>query len=119
MIQAIIRWSLHNRVLVLLLTVALAATAAVGASKLEFDSTLEGWLLEDDPGLVAYRDKGDAYVTKVSQLTGDLDAVYKDLFALNADPAVDSFQGFLGERLSQHSFDDLKRTVKRLFDLVP
>ncbi|MDF1565473.1 MAG: VWA domain-containing protein [Deltaproteobacteria bacterium] len=40
-------------------------------------------------GLVAYRDKGDAYVTKVSQLTGDLDAVYKDLFALNADGGGD------------------------------
>ncbi|RMG20109.1 MAG: VWA domain-containing protein [Deltaproteobacteria bacterium] len=35
-------------------------------------------------GLVAYRDKGDAYVTKVSQLTPDLDAVYADLMALSA-----------------------------------
>lgn len=55
-------WLVKYRLLVLLLTVALAAASAVGASKLEFDSTLEGWLLEDDPGLVAYRDFIDRFV---------------------------------------------------------
>src|SRR5438309_12092008 len=30
-------------------------------------------------GLVAYRDKGDEYVTRVTPLTDDLDKVYKDL----------------------------------------
>lgn len=34
-------------------------------------------------GLVAYRDKGDAYVTKVTPLTDDLDAVYNELMALS------------------------------------
>lgn len=55
-------WLVKYRLLVVLLTVALAAASAVGASKLEFDSTLEGWLLEDDPGLVAYRDFIDRFV---------------------------------------------------------
>src|SRR5687768_687589 len=32
-------------------------------------------------GLVAYRDKGDAYVTKVTDLNEDLDKVYADLLA--------------------------------------
>ena len=35
-------------------------------------------------GLVAYRDRGDAYVTKVVPLTEDLDAVYAQLIALEA-----------------------------------
>jgi len=35
-------------------------------------------------GLVAYRDRGDEYVTRVTQLSGDLDAVYKDLMAFSA-----------------------------------
>src|SRR6516164_877626 len=30
-------------------------------------------------GLVAYRDKGDVYITKVFDLTADLDAVHKEL----------------------------------------
>ena len=32
-------------------------------------------------GLVAYRDRGDAYVTKVFDLTDDLDAVYSNLMS--------------------------------------
>ena len=35
-------------------------------------------------GLVAYRDKGDAYVTKRTDLTDDLDSVFADLTALTA-----------------------------------
>lgn len=35
-------------------------------------------------GLVAYRDRGDEYVTKVLDLTGDLDSVYSALRNLNA-----------------------------------
>ncbi|MFZ5472137.1 MAG: VWA domain-containing protein [Myxococcota bacterium] len=40
-------------------------------------------------GLVAYRDRGDAYVTRVTQLSGDLDAVYAKLMALRADGGGD------------------------------
>ncbi len=35
-------------------------------------------------GLVGYRDRGDAYVTKVFGLTGDLDEVYTNLYAFEA-----------------------------------
>jgi hypothetical protein len=35
-------------------------------------------------GLVAYRDRGDDYVTRVFDLSGDIDAVYADLLAFQA-----------------------------------
>ena len=35
-------------------------------------------------GLIAYRDRGDAYVTKVVDLNSDLDQVYEELLALRA-----------------------------------
>ncbi|MET0050506.1 MAG: vWA domain-containing protein [Candidatus Thiodiazotropha sp.] len=40
-------------------------------------------------GLVAYRDRGDAYVTQVVDLTSDLDAVYSRLMALRAEGGGD------------------------------
>src|SRR5436305_3114491 len=36
-------------------------------------------------GLVAFRDRGDAYVTKVHDLTDDLDGVYANLMSLKAE----------------------------------
>ena len=41
-------------------------------------------------GLVAYRDRGDAYVTKKHGLTGDLDAVFENLNAFRADGGGDT-----------------------------
>jgi len=41
-------------------------------------------------GLVGYRDRGDAYVTKLTDLTDDLDAVYKDLMEFQADQGGDT-----------------------------
>src|SRR3954463_11220930 len=40
-------------------------------------------------GLVAYRDKGDAYVTQVHDLTGDLDAVHAKLKTFQAQGGGD------------------------------
>src|SRR5687767_4184605 len=40
-------------------------------------------------GLVAYRDKGDAYVTKVTDLNEDLDKVYGELLSFRADGGGD------------------------------
>jgi Mg-chelatase subunit ChlD len=40
-------------------------------------------------GLVAYRDRGDEYVTKVLPLTDDLDRVYKELSTYRADGGGD------------------------------
>ena len=41
-------------------------------------------------GLVGYRDRGDAYVTRRVELTGDIDAVYAELFALRAEGGGDT-----------------------------
>lgn len=40
-------------------------------------------------GLVAYRDRGDAYVTRKFDFTGDMDAVYAELLAYQADGGGD------------------------------
>ena len=40
--------------------------------------------------LVAYRDLGDAYVTRVYDLTGDMDAVYERLMSFQADGGGDA-----------------------------
>ncbi len=40
-------------------------------------------------GLVGYRDRGDEYVTKLTGLTDDLDAVYQDLMAFTANGGGD------------------------------
>jgi hypothetical protein len=41
-------------------------------------------------GLVAFRDRGDAYVTKLTQLTDNLDQVYSELTALRAEGGGDT-----------------------------
>ena len=40
-------------------------------------------------GLVAFRDKGDAYVTKVFDMSENLDTIYKDLLSLSAEGGGD------------------------------
>jgi Mg-chelatase subunit ChlD len=40
-------------------------------------------------GLVAYRDRGDAYITKITPLTTNLDAVYSQLMAYRAEGGGD------------------------------
>lgn len=40
-------------------------------------------------GLVAYRDRGDEYVTRVADLTGDVDEIYKQLTELSASGGGD------------------------------
>ena len=40
-------------------------------------------------GLVAYRDRGDTYVTKVFQFSGNVDQVVKDISSLQADGGGD------------------------------
>ncbi|MFP4026366.1 MAG: VWA domain-containing protein [Candidatus Brocadiia bacterium] len=40
-------------------------------------------------GLVGYRDRGDAYITKITPLTTDLDAVYSDLMKFQAQGGGD------------------------------
>lgn len=50
-------------------------------------------------GLVAYRDRGDDYVTRKTEFTGDLDTVYADLLALQASGGGD-FPEHVGQGLS-------------------
>jgi len=45
---------------------------------------------EIEIGLVAYRDRGDAYVTKITDLSSDLDSVYATLMEYRADGGGDT-----------------------------
>lgn len=51
-------------------------------------------------GLVGYRDRGDAYVTKSIPLTNDLDAIYDDLQKFHADGGGDEPES-VGEALHE------------------
>jgi Mg-chelatase subunit ChlD len=69
-------------------------------------------------GLVAFRDRGDAYVTKRFDLTTDLDAVYANLKTLQAEGGGDGpehvGQG-LGEAVKLMSWSDAKKAAKLIF----
>src|SRR5437667_1107505 len=69
-------------------------------------------------GLVAYRDKGDAYITKVHDLSGDLDAVYANLKTFEAQGGGD-----IPEHVNQALFEAVhkikwstdKKTLRIIF----
>src|SRR5215471_12395950 len=69
-------------------------------------------------GLVAYRDKGDAYITKVTDLSGDLDAIYATLKTFQAQGG-----GATPEHVNQALFDAVhkvkwssdKKTLRIIF----
>ncbi|MCA3015851.1 MAG: VWA domain-containing protein [Myxococcaceae bacterium] len=69
-------------------------------------------------GLVAFRDRGDAYVTKRFDLTKDLDAVYGTLQGLRAEGGGDGpehvGQG-LGEAVRFMSWTDDRQAAKLIF----
>jgi hypothetical protein len=69
-------------------------------------------------GLVAFRDRGDAYVTKVFDLTDDLDAVYGNLMALRAEGGGDfpeSVNQALHESVTKIGWGKGKRTLRIVF----
>jgi hypothetical protein len=69
-------------------------------------------------GLVAYRDRGDAYVTKVFELTDDLDAVYGNLMSLQAQGGGDfpeSVNQALHESVTKIKWGQGKKTLKIIF----
>jgi Mg-chelatase subunit ChlD len=69
-------------------------------------------------GLVAYRDKGDEYVTKVSPLTDDLDKIYKDLQGLRADGGGDipeHVRAGLNDALTKIQWSSDSSTLKIIF----
>ncbi|PKN57934.1 MAG: VWA domain-containing protein [Deltaproteobacteria bacterium HGW-Deltaproteobacteria-14] len=69
-------------------------------------------------GLVGYRDRGDAYVTKRFDLTDNLDLVYENLQGFKADGGGDTPEHVgqaLGEAVKEFSWSDDKRTLKMIF----
>jgi hypothetical protein len=69
-------------------------------------------------GLVAYRDRGDAYVTKSFDLTEDLDAVYANLKAFRAEGGGDTPEHVgkgLADAVTQLHWSDDKRAAKMIF----
>ena len=68
--------------------------------------------------LVAYRDRGDAYVTKRSDLTDDLDAVYKELMGFRAEGGGDgpeSVNQAIHEAVTKLSWSQDGKTYRVLF----
>lgn len=69
-------------------------------------------------GLVAYRDEGDAYVTKRFDLSEDLDTVFTHLRKFQADGGGDTPEHVgrgLGEAVSKMSWSDNRETMKVIF----
>jgi Mg-chelatase subunit ChlD len=69
-------------------------------------------------GLVAYRDRGDEYITKVIDLTDDLDAIHGHLFKFQADGGGDepeSVNQALDDAVNKIKWSDDKDTLKLLF----
>ncbi len=69
-------------------------------------------------GLVAYRDRGDAYVTQVLPLTTDLDKVYETLMAYGADGGGDTpedVNSALNDALTKMQWSGGKDTLKMIF----
>jgi len=69
-------------------------------------------------GLVAYRDKGDVYVTKVTDLNEDLDKVYGELLSFRAEGGGDTPENVrqgLHDALTRIAWSKDKQTLRILF----
>jgi len=69
-------------------------------------------------GLVAYRDRGDAYVTQVTDLTGDLDAMYSKLMSFAAEGGGDtpeSVNQALADAVDKIKWGDGKNVMRLIF----
>jgi Mg-chelatase subunit ChlD len=69
-------------------------------------------------GLVAYRDRGDVYVTKVFDLTEDLDAIHGHLMGFQAQGGGDfpeSVNQALNEAVTKITWSKDKKTLKMIF----
>jgi Mg-chelatase subunit ChlD len=69
-------------------------------------------------GLVAFRDRGDAYITKVIDLTEDLDAIHTQLMGFQAQGGGDfpeSVNQALNEAVTKITWSKDKKTLKMIF----
>jgi Mg-chelatase subunit ChlD len=69
-------------------------------------------------GLVAYRDRGDAYVTRIVDLSGDLDTMYATLMDFAADGGGDtpeSVNQALGDAIDRISWSQDSSTYRVVF----
>jgi von Willebrand factor type A domain len=69
-------------------------------------------------GLVAYRDRGDQYITRIFDLTDDLDAVYAHLMEFRAEgggDAPESVNQALLESVATINWSADKKTLKIVF----
>jgi hypothetical protein len=69
-------------------------------------------------GVVAYRDRGDAFVTKIIDLNQDLDLVYDQLMKLSANGGGDSPESVnqgLYDAVTRISWDDHRSTIKTVY----
>lgn len=69
-------------------------------------------------GLVAFRDRGDEYVTKIFDLTDDLDAIHGHLMGFKAQGGGDfpeSVNQALNEAVTKIQWSNNKKTLKMIF----
>jgi Mg-chelatase subunit ChlD len=69
-------------------------------------------------GLLAYRDRGDAYVTKLTELTEDLDKIYADIKEFKADQGGDtpeSVNQAIHEAVTKFKWSEDKETLRIIF----
>ena len=69
-------------------------------------------------GLIAYRDRGDKYVTKHFAITNDINGIYADLIEFQAAGGGDhpeSVNQALFEAVNQQNWDDADDTLKIVF----
>jgi len=69
-------------------------------------------------GLLAYRDRGDAYVTRMTELTDDLDQIYATIKEFKADGGGDtpeSVNQALHESVTRFKWSDDKDTLRIVF----
>ncbi|OPZ88030.1 MAG: hypothetical protein BWY76_00166 [bacterium ADurb.Bin429] len=69
-------------------------------------------------GLIAYRDRGDAYVTKVTPLSEDIDAVYAELMQFKAEGGGDtpeSVNQALHEAVTKIAWSEQKDVYRVIF----
>jgi Mg-chelatase subunit ChlD len=69
-------------------------------------------------GLLAYRDRGDAYITKITDLTDDLDAIYSTIKTFKAEGGGDvpeSVNQALNESVTRFKWSTDKETLRIIF----